>query len=43
MRYLHNLTDSADMSLSKLQEIVKIGKNGALQSVELHSQTRIGD
>ena len=34
MRWLHDIADWMDMSLSKLQELV-IGKPGMLQSMEL--------
>ena len=33
MRRLDDITDSMDMSLSKLREIVKTGKTGVLQSM----------
>ena len=33
MRRLDDITDSMDMSLSKLREIVKTGKPGVLQSM----------
>ena len=35
MRRLDGITDSTDMSLSKLQEMVRTGKPGVLQSMGL--------
>ena len=39
MRWLDSVTDSVDMNLSKLQEIMTTGEPGMLQSMELQ---RIG-
>ena len=43
MRWLNGIIDSLDMSLSKLQEIVKDGKPGVLQSTGLQSWTQLGN
>ena len=42
-RWLDSITDSMDVSLSKLQEIVKNRRPGELQSVGLQSQTQLSD
>ena len=41
MRWLDSITDSMDMNLSKLWEIVKNRKPGMLQSVVAKSWTRV--
>ena len=42
-RWLNDITDSMDMSLSKLQEIVKEGKPGMLQFMGLQSQRQLSN